>query len=187
MARRLAAILAADVLSYSRLMSLHKAGTLIALKALRRDRFDPMVADHAGRIVKLMGDGVLVEFASAVAAVECAVAIQTALTADGGPLRLRIGVNLGDVIIDGDDLYSEGVNIAARLEALSDADGICPTQSARTSSRRCQSCSSSRATRPSPARGGRWTSGRSVANRGCAMCWTVRCGAAATGCASRRN
>ncbi len=126
MGRRLAAILAADVVGYSRLMAGDETGTLDALKAHRRDLFDPLVAAHSGRIVKLMGDGALVEFASVVNAVECAVAVQAAMAgaADGGPIRLRIGVNLGDVIADGDDIYGDGVNIAARLEALAEPGGI---------------------------------------------------------------
>ena len=124
MARRLAAILAADVVGYSKLMADDEAGTLAALKAHRRDLFDPQTAKHGGRIVKLMGDGVLVEFPSVVDAVECALAIQTALAAEAGKIRLRIGINLGDIIIDGDDIYGDGVNVAARLEALAEPGGI---------------------------------------------------------------
>ena len=120
MARRLAAILAADVVGYSRLMAEDEAGTLAALKAHRRDLFDPETARHGGRIVKLMGDGVLVEFPSVVDAVECALAIQRALAGEDGKIKLRIGINLGDVIIDGDDIYGDGVNVAARLEGLAE-------------------------------------------------------------------
>jgi adenylate cyclase len=122
--RRLAAILAADVVGYSRLMELDEAGTLAALKARRKKILQPLVAKHQGRIVKLMGDGVLVEFASAVDAVECAVELQKEMTAaaSGEPeerrIVLRVGVNLGDVIVEGSDLYGDGVNIAARLQAL---------------------------------------------------------------------
>ena len=124
MARRLAAILAADVVGYSTLMNEDEAGTLVALKAHRAELFDPETAKRGGRIVKLMGDGVLVEFPSVVDAVECALAIQTALAAESGKIRLRIGINLGDIIIDGDDIYGDGVNVAARLEALAEPGGI---------------------------------------------------------------
>ncbi|MER9397955.1 adenylate/guanylate cyclase domain-containing protein [Mesorhizobium sp. M0615] len=128
--RRLAAILAADVVGYSRLMEQDEAGTLAALKARRRDVLAPLVTQHHGRIVKLMGDGVLVEFASAVDAVQCAVALQKGFAAanQGGSearrIILRIGVNLGDVIVEGQDIYGDGVNIAARLEGLAEPGGI---------------------------------------------------------------
>ncbi len=126
MERRLAAILAADVVGYSKLMAENEAGTLVALKSHRVQIFDPAIAKHNGRLVKLMGDGVLVEFASLVDAVECAVAVQTACsTADDKRVRLRIGVNLGDIIIDGGDIYGDGVNIAARLEAMAAPGGVC--------------------------------------------------------------
>ena len=125
MERRLAAILAADVVGYSKLMGEDEAGTLAALKAHRRELFDPETERHGGRIVKLMGDGALAEFPSVVEAVECALAIQQALAANEDKIRLRIGINLGDVIIDGDDLYGDGVNVAARLEALAEPGGIC--------------------------------------------------------------
>lgn len=125
MARRLAAILAADVVGYSKLMAEDEEGTLAALKAHRREVFDPETAKRGGRIVKLMGDGVLVEFPSVVDAVECARAIQTALAGRGNKIKLRIGINLGDIIIDGDDIYGDGVNVAARLEALAEPGGIC--------------------------------------------------------------
>jgi adenylate cyclase len=123
MERRLAAILAADVVGYSRLMGEDEAGTLTVLKALRKELFAPKVAEHHGRIVKLMGDGALVEFASVVDAVTCAIALQRALanrnaeTRTDKRIELRIGVNLGDVIVEGSDIYGDGVNIAARLEA----------------------------------------------------------------------
>jgi adenylate cyclase len=127
--RRLAAILAADVVGYSRMMGADEAGTLAALKLHREAVFDPAVAAHKGRIVKLIGDGTLVEFASVVDAVRCALAIQRAVhaKADAGASRivLRIGINLGDVIIEGDDIYGDGVNVAARLEPLAEAGGIC--------------------------------------------------------------
>src|SRR5262245_25365094 len=122
--RRLAAILAADVVGYSRLMQADEAGTLATLKSRRVEILQPSVSKHHGRIVKLMGDGVLVEFASAVAAVECAVQLQQAMEAANTGLPedrrivLRVGINLGDVIVEGSDLYGDGVNVAARLEAL---------------------------------------------------------------------
>jgi adenylate cyclase len=128
--RRLAAILAADVAGYSRLMGADEEGTLERLKALRRELIDPKIAEHHGRIVKTTGDGTLVEFASVVDAVRCAVEVQQAMpernTGIGAENRieLRIGINLGDVIVEGDDLYGDGVNIAARVEALADAGGV---------------------------------------------------------------
>ncbi len=134
--RRLAAILAADVVGYSRLMGEDETGTLTALKELRSQLIDPTIAEHEGRIVKLMGDGALVEFGSVVDAVECAVSIQrnmvgrTADTPDSKRITFRIGVNLGDVIIDDDDIYGDGVNVAARLEGLADPGGICISGSA---------------------------------------------------------
>jgi len=128
--RRLAAILAADVAGYSRLMGADEEGTLERLKALRRELVDPRIAEHKGRIVKTTGDGLLVEFASVVDAVRCAVAVQQAMpernsgVAADNRIELRIGINLGDVIVEGDDLYGDGVNIAARIEALADAGGV---------------------------------------------------------------
>ena len=128
--RRLAAILAADVVGYTRLMQVDEAGTLATLKARRRDILQPILARHNGRIIKLMGDGVLVEFASAVDAVECAARLQEAMAAAnaGQPqdhhIILRIGVNLGDVIVEGSDLYGDGVNIAARLELIAEPGSI---------------------------------------------------------------
>src|SRR6201981_3588093 len=128
--RRLAAILAADVAGYSRLMGADEEGTHERLKALRRELVDPKIAEHHGRIVKTTGDGMLVEFASVVDAVRCAVEVQQAMAgrytdveADNR-IELRIGINLGDVIVEGDDLYGDGVNIAARIEALADAGGV---------------------------------------------------------------
>jgi adenylate cyclase len=127
--RRLAAILAADVVGYSRLMAADEAGTLAALKRHREAVFDPAVLQHNGRIVKLIGDGTLVEFGSVVDAINCALSVQrTAAMPAAAPdprIVLRIGVNLGDVIIDGDDLYGDGVNVAARLEPLAEPGGIC--------------------------------------------------------------
>ena len=135
--RRLAAILAADVVGYSRLMAADEAGTLAALKAHRKELIDPKTAEHSGRIVKLMGDGALVEFASVVDAVECAVAIQRGMgernagIPEDRRIVFRIGINLGDIIIDGDDIYGDGVNVAARLEGLAEPGGICISSSAR--------------------------------------------------------
>ena len=127
--RRLAAILAADVVGYSRMMGTDEAGTLTTLKRHRETVFDPTVAEHKGRVVKLIGDGTLVEFGSVVDAVKCALAIQRAIKAEVQPngkgIVLRIGINLGDVIIDGEDIYGDGVNIAARLEPLAEPGGIC--------------------------------------------------------------
>ena len=129
--RRLAAIVAADVVGYSRLMEQDEAGTLALLKARRKTILSPLVAQHHGRIVKLMGDGVLVEFASAVNAVQCAVDLQHGMAAANGDLTedrhivLRIGVNLGDVMVEGSDIYGDGVNVAARLEPLAEPGGIC--------------------------------------------------------------
>jgi adenylate cyclase len=128
--RRLAAILAADVAGYSRLMGADEEGTLERLKALRRELLDPKIAEHHGRIVKTTGDGLLVEFASIVDAVRCAVAVQQAIperntdVAAESRIELRIGINLGDVIVEGDDLDGDGINIAARIEALADAGGV---------------------------------------------------------------
>jgi adenylate cyclase len=128
--RRLAAILAADVAGYSRLMGADEEGTLERLKALRRELLDPKIAEHHGRIVKTTGDGILVEFASVVDAVRCAVAVQQAMpernagVAADNRIELRIGINLGDVIVEGYDLYGDGVNIAARIEALADVGEV---------------------------------------------------------------
>jgi adenylate cyclase len=129
--RRLAAILAADVTGYSRLMGADEEGTHERLKALRRELLDPKIAAHHGRIVKTTGDGLLVEFASVVDAVRCAVEVQQTMperntgVAPGSRIELRIGINLGDVIVDEDDIYGDGVNIAARLEALAEPGDIC--------------------------------------------------------------
>jgi adenylate cyclase len=120
MGRRLAAVLNADVVGYSRLMSTDEAGTLRPLKAYETVVIEPTVAKHKGRIVKRIGDGYLAEFASVVDAVECALAWQGQGAAEGDrQLRFRMGVHLGDIIAEGEDIYGEGVNIAARLEALS--------------------------------------------------------------------
>jgi TolB-like protein len=128
--RRLAAILAVDVVGYSRLMGEDETGTLDRLKALRRELVQPKITERGGRIVKLMGDGLLAEFPSVVEAVQCAVGIQQSMNEREADLpeerriRLRIGVNLGDIIVEGSDIYGDGVNVAARLEALADPGGI---------------------------------------------------------------
>lgn len=136
MERRLAAILAADVFGYSRMMSEDETGTLTLLQSHRSQLLDPAIARHHGRIVKLMGDGLLAEFASVVEAVDCAAEIQremTARNAGGANKRamiFRIGVHLGDVIVEGDDIYGDGVNIAARLEGIAEPGGICISRQA---------------------------------------------------------
>jgi adenylate cyclase len=129
--RRLAAILAADVAGYSRLMGADEEGTLERLKAHRRELIDPKIAEHRGRIVKTTGDGLLAEFASVVDAVRCAAEVQRGML-DREPglpeerrIRWRVGINLGDVIAEGDDIFGDGVNVAARLEALAEPGGIC--------------------------------------------------------------
>jgi adenylate cyclase len=130
MQRRLTAILSADVAGYSSLMEADEAGTLERLKINRSQIFDPCIAAHGGRTVKLMGDGALVEFSSVVAAVNCGLAIQAASaraepdSSKGEAIRYRIGINLGDVIVEGDDIYGDGVNIAARLQALAPVGGV---------------------------------------------------------------
>ncbi len=129
--RRLTTILAADVVGYSRLMAADEAGTLTSLKALRRELIEPKTAEHHGRVVKLMGDGTLMEFGSVVDAVRFAVDVQRTLAERnaGVPedrrITYRMGINIGDVIIEGEDIYGDGVNIAARLEGLADPGGIC--------------------------------------------------------------
>ena len=135
--RRLAAIVSLDVVGYSRLMGVDESGTLAALKAHRRELIDPKIAEHDGRIVKTTGDGLLLEFSSVVDAVRCAVEVQRGMAernADVAPdtrLDFRIGINVGDIIIDGDDIFGDGVNVAARLEALADPGGICVSRNVR--------------------------------------------------------
>jgi len=134
MQRRLTAILSADVVGYSAAMERDEAGTLARLKANRATLFDPCVARHGGRLVKLMGDGALVEFASVVAAVECAGEIQQASEVhddEATRIRYRIGINLGEVIVEGGDLYGDGVNVAARLQALAEPGGVAISGSVR--------------------------------------------------------
>lgn len=136
MERRLAAILAADVVGYTALMGADETGTLRRLTELRTTFLEPLIAEHRGRIVKLMGDGLLVEFGSVVDAVACALAWQTgimereAATDEARRQRFRIGINLGDVMVVDNDIYGDGVNIAARLEAASDPGGICLSEDA---------------------------------------------------------
>ena len=135
--RRLTAILAADVAGYSRLMGADEEGTLAALKAIRRELVDPRIVEHRGRIVKTTGDGLLVEFASVVDAVRCAVDVQREMAGRNSSvpavtrIEFRVGINLGDIIIDGDDIFGDGVNVAARLETLAEPGGICVSRVVR--------------------------------------------------------
>ena len=137
MERRLTAILAADVVGYSRLMGEDEAGTLATLKAHRAELIDPKAAQYNGRTIKLMGDGTLMEFPSVVEAVTFAVEVQilmrehNAAIPEDRRIVLRIGINIGDVIIEGDDIYGDGVNVAARLEGLADPGGICVRRNVR--------------------------------------------------------
>jgi class 3 adenylate cyclase len=129
--RRLAAILAADMVGYSRLMGADEVGTIARQKALHAEAIDPAIAEHGGRIFKTTGDGLLVEFPSVVDAVTCAIAVQAGIAGhdtglpEARRIRYRIGINLGDIVIEGDDILGDGVNVAARLEALAEAGGIC--------------------------------------------------------------
>jgi adenylate cyclase len=135
--RRLTAILAADVVGYSRLMGQDETGTLARLRAHRRDLIDPKIADHRGRIVKTTGDGILIEFPSVVEAVACAVAVQrgmaerNAATPEDKRIVFRVGVNLGDIIVEDDDIHGDGVNVAARLEGIAEPGGICVSGTVR--------------------------------------------------------
>ena len=135
--RRLAAILAADMVGFTRLIGVDEEGTLYRQKALRAELFDPAIREHHGRVVKSTGDGFLAEFRSAVDAVRCALRIQSAMrdgkvaAASSGPaIVYRMGINVGDVVIDGDDIFGDGVNIAARLEGIADPGGICISRGA---------------------------------------------------------
>ena len=131
MDRKLSAILAADVVGYSAQMERDEAGTFERLRAGRKELFEPEIARHHGHIFKLMGDGLLAEFGSVVDAVECAVSLQRGLSernaavSEDQRIRVRIGINLGEVIVEGEDRYGEGVNVAARLEQLAEPGGIC--------------------------------------------------------------
>jgi len=131
MNRRLAAIVAADMVGYSRLMEADEEGTIARQRAYRADLIDPTIARHNGRVVKSMGDGLLIEFNSVIDAVRCAIEVQEAMAfqesdfAADERIAYRVGINLGDIIIDGDDILGDGVNIAARLEALAEPNGIC--------------------------------------------------------------
>src|SRR5438093_8047451 len=129
--RRLAAILAADVAGYSRLIEADEEGTLGQLKRLRAEIIDPKIAGHRGRIVKTTGDGLLVEFASVVDALRCAAEVQVAMADSNVPLppdrriEFRIGINMGDIVVEHGDIFGDGVNVAARLEGLAEPGGIC--------------------------------------------------------------
>src|SRR5881398_2380176 len=135
--RRLAAILAADVAGYSRLMGADEEGTLAALKAIRREVVDPKIQEHRGRIVKTTGDGMLVQFASVVDAVRCAVEVHRGMAARNAEvpkdkwIEFRVGIHQGDIIIDGGDIFGDGVNVAARLESLAEPGGICVSRVVR--------------------------------------------------------
>ena len=137
MERRLSAIMATDVVGYSRLMGGNEVGTLTALKQHRAEMIDPCIAKHQGRIVKLTGDGMLVEFPSVVSAVECACSVQREMRGRNADvpqdrrIEFRIGVNLGDVIVDDDDIFGDGVNVAARLEGVAKPGGIAVSSAVR--------------------------------------------------------
>src|SRR4030095_3410186 len=135
--RRLAAIVGADVAGYSRLMGEDDSGTLAALKAHRHDLIDPKIVEYGGRIVKTTGDGLLLEFPSVVDAVRCAVDVQRGMAERNAALpeerriEFRVGINLGDIIIDGDDIFGDGINVAARLQSLAEPGGICTSKGVR--------------------------------------------------------
>ena len=134
--RRLAAVLAADVAGYSRLMGADEEGTLARLKAVRKDLVDPAIASHRGRIVKTTGDGLLIEFASAVDAVRSSVEVQRRMAEQNAALpqdqqiEFRIGIHVGDIIFDDNDIFGDGVNIAARLEGIAEPGGVCMSDDA---------------------------------------------------------
>ena len=134
--RRLAAILAADVAGYSRLIGADEEGTLNRLKAIRAEVIDPKITAHRGRIVKTTGDGLLVEFSSVVDAVRCAIEWQCGMAernagTSNDRIEFRIGINIGDVVVEDDDIFGDGVNVAARLEALAEPGGICASGTVR--------------------------------------------------------
>src|SRR5499433_37718 len=135
--RRLAAIVCADVAGYSRLMGRDESSTLAALRAHRRDLIDPKIAEYGGRIVKTTGDGLLLDFSSVVDAVRCAVDVQRGMVERNAEvcaaekIEFRIGINVGDIIIDSDDIFGDGVNVAARLQALAEPGGICVSKVVR--------------------------------------------------------
>ena len=134
--RRLTAILAADIAGYSRLTGLDEEGTLKRLRTLRRELISPAVALHRGRIVKTTGDGILIEFPSVVEAVRCALDVQRGMDGRNADVQaeqwieFRVGINLGDVVVEGDDLLGDGVNVAARLEGIAEPGGICISEAA---------------------------------------------------------
>src|SRR5260370_27615172 len=134
--RKLAAILAADVAGYSRLMGADEEGTLARLKAHQRELIDPKIREHRGRIVKTTGDGILIEFPSVIEAVSCAVAVQQGMvernaeTPEEQRIIFRVGLNLGDIIVEDGDIHGDGVNIAARLESIAEPGGICISEDA---------------------------------------------------------
>jgi adenylate cyclase len=136
--RRLAAILAADVVGYSRLMGQDEAGTLNRLRAHRRELIDSKISEHKGRIVKTTGDGILIEFPSVVEAVACAVAVQRGMAERNAPIpndqriEFRVGIHQGDIIVEDGDIFGEGVNLAARLEGLAEPGGICVSARVRS-------------------------------------------------------
>jgi class 3 adenylate cyclase len=129
--RRLAAILAADVAGYSRLIGIDEGGTLQALKAIRTELIDPTIAAHNGRLVKTTGDGLLIEFGSVVDALCCATEVQAGMAERNAAIptdkriEFRIGINVGDIVVEDGDIFGDGVNVAARLEALAEPSGIC--------------------------------------------------------------
>src|SRR5947209_28334 len=135
MERRLTAILAADVVGYSRLMGADEAGTLAILKKIRSELIETKIAEHQGRIVNLTGDGILAQFPSVVSAVACAAEMQRSLHKQAAAasadrrIEFRVGVNLGDVMVEGDDIYGDGVNVAVRLESVAKPGGIAVSQS----------------------------------------------------------
>jgi len=129
--RRLAAILAADVAGYSRLIGADEGGTLQALKVIRAELIDPTIAAHNGRLVKTTGDGLLIEFSSVVDALRCAAEVQAGMAEHNAAIhadkrvQFRIGINMGDIVVEDGDIFGDGVNVAARLEALAEPGGIC--------------------------------------------------------------